>query len=130
MQVFYKGNADEIWSNGLDTLKSDATVKLQLTKGLNGKNIAIVHEKKDGTYEVIPATYDADTQTITFRTASFSNYAIASKTDAAAKAEKPTSGQVKTGDRDLLGWYAGIVLFALLTIGSTCVIKKKKQQRL
>lgn len=129
-QVFYKGNADEIWSNGLDTLKSDATVKLQLTKGLNGKNIAIVHEKKDGTYEVIPATYDADTQTITFRTASFSNYAIASKTDAAAKAEKPTSGQVKTGDHDLPGWYAGIVLFALLTIGSTCVIKKKKQQRL
>ena len=124
--MLYKGNADEIWSNGLDTLKSDATVKLQLAKGLNGKNIAIVHEKKDGTYEVIPAMYEADTQTITFRTASFSNYAIASKTGAAAKTEKPTSGQVKTGDRDLLGWYAGILLFALLAIGSTCVIRKKK----
>ena len=42
MQVFYKGNADEIWSNSLNTLKSDATVKLQLAKGLDGKDIVII----------------------------------------------------------------------------------------
>ncbi len=125
-QVFYKGTADEVWSNGLETLKSKATVKLQLAQGLNGKDIVIVHEKKDGTFEILPTTYDADTQTITFRTESFSDYAIASKTDAAVKVEKPTSGQVKTGDYNGLAWYALIALLALILLGSTCVVKKKK----
>lgn len=78
-QILYKGTADDVWNNSLSTLKNNATVKLQLAQNANGSKLVVVHEKHDGTYELIPTTYDASTQTITFLTNSFSNYAIASK---------------------------------------------------
>ena len=80
-QILYKGTADDVWNNSLNTLKNNATVKLQLAQNTNGSKLVIVHEKHDGTYELIPTTYDASTQTITFLTNNFSNYAIASKTE-------------------------------------------------
>lgn len=56
----------------------DATVTLKLAEGVDGNTVVIVHEKHNGTYEVIPTTYDEKTHTISFKTSSFSNYAIAS----------------------------------------------------
>ena len=91
-QVLYKGTADEVWNNSLNTLKNSATVKLQLAQGVDGKKIVIVHEKHDGTYEILPAIYDSATQTITFETTSFSNYAIAGKAESGNNGEKPSSG--------------------------------------
>ncbi len=78
-QVLYKGTADNVWSKELTNLKSQATVTLKLEEGVKGNEVIIVHEKHDGTYEIIPATYDTSTNTITFKTSSFSNYAVASK---------------------------------------------------
>jgi len=40
----------------------------------------IIHERHDGTYEVIETIYDPVANTVTFTTDSFSNYAIASRT--------------------------------------------------
>ena len=51
---------------------------MKLAEGVDGNTVVIVHEKHDGTYEVIPTTYDEKTHTISFKTSSFSNYAIAS----------------------------------------------------
>lgn len=79
-QVINKGTADAAWTNQLKELKNPATVTLKLDEGVNGNEIVIVHEKHDGIFEIIPTTYDAATQTITFTTTSFSNYAIASRT--------------------------------------------------
>ena len=79
-QVLYKGSATDVWTNELKELNNPATVTLQLEEGVDGNEIVIVHEKHDGTYEIIPTTYDAATRTISFTTTSFSNYAIASKT--------------------------------------------------
>ena len=59
---------------------------------MDGKKIVIVHEKHDGTYEILPAIYDSATQTITFETTSFSNYAIAGKAEGGNNGEKPSSG--------------------------------------
>ena len=78
-QVIYKGSETDVWSNELKELNNEATITLQLEKGVNGNEVVIVHEKHDGTYEIIPAVYNAETNTITFKTSSFSNYAIASK---------------------------------------------------
>ena len=73
-------------------LNEPATITLQLEEGVDGNEIVIVHQKHDGTYEVIPTTYDPETHTITFTTTSFSNYAIASRT-----VESPETGAF-TGD--------------------------------
>ena len=58
--------------------------KDQLEILIDGNSVVIVHQKHDGTYEIIPTTYDPVTHTLTFKTSSFSNYAIASTTVATA----------------------------------------------
>ena len=79
-QVIYKGNQEHIWENELRELNNPAKITLKLEDGIDGNEVVIVHEKHDGTYEIIPTTYNSETNTITFSTTSFSNYAIASKT--------------------------------------------------
>lgn len=78
--TIYKGTADDTWDEQLDELNREATITLKLDEGIDGNDIVIIHEKHDGTYEVIPTTYDPVAHTITFRTSSFSNYAIATRT--------------------------------------------------
>ncbi len=97
-QILYKGTADDVWSNLLNDLKNSATVTLQLGEEINGNEIVLVHEKHDETYEIIPTTYDASTNTLTFETSSFSNYAIANKLVNDAKINKPNASVPKTGD--------------------------------
>ena len=75
----FKGKESESWDTQVKDLKNDATITLKLEEGVNGNEVVIVHEKHDGTYEIIPVTYDPETNTITFKTKSFSNYAIATK---------------------------------------------------
>ena len=47
---------------------------------LSVNDVVLVHEKHDGTYETLSTTYDSSTNTLSFKTISFSNYAIAYKT--------------------------------------------------
>lgn len=74
------GSDEDSWNEQIEDLNEPATITLQLEEGVDGNEIVIVHQKHDGTYEVIPTTYNAETNTITFTTSSFSNYAIASRT--------------------------------------------------
>lgn len=74
------GSDEDSWNEQIEDLNEPATITLQLEEGVDGNEIVIVHQKHDGTYEVIPTTYNAGTNTITFTTSSFSNYAIASRT--------------------------------------------------
>lgn len=82
-QVFYKGKNDsnDVWSNKIDELDNEATIAIQLAEGIDVNDIVIVHNIHDGDeYEVIQIdSYDEETRTITFKTKSFSNYAIATK---------------------------------------------------
>lgn len=79
-KTIFKGSSDDSWDTQIDELRNEATITLQLDEGVDGNDIIIVHEKHDGTYEVIPTTYDPVAHTITFKTSSFSNYAIATRT--------------------------------------------------
>ena len=69
-QIFYKGSNDStnVWSNNLSQLAANANISLTLAEGINGNDVAIVHEKHDGTYELISSTYDASTHAISFAT--------------------------------------------------------------
>lgn len=121
-QVFWRGEANSLWRpNQIHELDDYATITLKLEDGIDGNAIVIVHELHDeageptGEYEIIPVTYDAASQTITFKTKSFSNFAIAAKTTADA-----------TGTPDT-GFFTSIVngisSFALpLSIGAAVVV--------
>lgn len=117
-QVIYKGSATDVWTNELKELNNEATITLKLEEGVNGNEVVIVHEKHDGTYEIIPTTYDPETNTITFKTSSFSNYAIASKTI------DTRSTNPKTGDNIII--FSVIFVIALTGILATCIINKKR----
>lgn len=133
-QVFYKGSADssDVWTNSLgssEDLRTPATITLKLDEGVDGDTVVLVHEKHDGTYEVIDTTYDKTNHTITFNTSSFSNYAIASKktenttnTETANKVDNTTNPQ--TGDNIII--FSIIFVLALTGILATCIISKKK----
>lgn len=121
-QVIYKGSSTDVWTNELKELNNEATITLQLENGVNGNEVVIVHEKHDGTYEIIPTTYDPETNTITFKTSSFSNYAIASKTVAVNTDTISTNPQ--TGDNIII--FSIIFVLALTGILATCIISKKK----
>ena len=75
--VFYKGNAEDVWSTPVENLDNPAEITLRLEDGIDTENVKIVHEKGDGEFELLDADYDPETQEITFSTSSFSNYAIA-----------------------------------------------------
>ena len=84
--VYYKGStdADDVWKNKVNTLESDATISVSLaTYPIEGtvdpSNIVIIHNIHNGEdFETIPVdSYDSETHTITFKTNSFSTYAIA-----------------------------------------------------
>lgn len=79
-QFVNKGTADASWTTPMENLTNPATVTLKLEEGVNGNEVVIVHEKSADIFEVIPTTFDAAANTISFSTKSFSNYAIASRT--------------------------------------------------
>ncbi len=113
--ITYKGTEDEAWSEQVKDLNEPATITLKLEDDIDGNEIVIVHEKHDGTYEVIETTYDPETNTITFATTSFSNYAIASRT-----VTTPNTGMVK---RELSGVSENILtVVVLISLASIVVL--------
>lgn len=79
--VFYKGNAEDVWSTPVENLDNPAEITLRLEDGIDTDTVKIVHEKGDGEFELLDAEYNPETQEITFSTSSFSNYAIAYTVD-------------------------------------------------
>lgn len=75
----FKAQTGDSWDTEVEELEHDATITLTLEEGVDGNDIVIVHRKDDGTFEIIETTYDPVTNTISFKTNSFSPYAIASR---------------------------------------------------
>lgn len=91
-QILYKNSAANLWVNDIAALKNPAKVSLQLGADLEveGNDLIVIHENSDGTYEVIPASFDSATKTVMFQTQGFSNYAVAYK-----KSETTTEDSTK-----------------------------------
>lgn len=126
-QVIYKGNQENIWENELRELNNPAKITLKLEDGIDGNEVVIVHEKHDGTYEIIPTTYNIETNTITFSTTSFSNYAIASKTVAVQNDQKDNTINPKTGDNVIV--YIVLFIIAILGIITLVIVNTKKGKK-
>lgn len=135
--VFYKGKDDseDVWSNKISELDNEATISLKLADGITADDIVIVHNIHDGEeYEVIEIdSYDPETNTITFKTKSFSNYAIATKTATTTEATKTsttteetktteTSSNPTTGDNII----TITIIFVIATLGAFTTIKLNK----
>ena len=110
-KVLYKGTADDVWSEQIHHLTDKALITLQLEEGVDASNIVIVHNIDNGDeFEIIPIeSYDAETNTISFYTNSFSNYAIANKISS-------TTENTKTTDTSSTDSAKGIKAGTLLTI--------------
>lgn len=125
--VFYKGKEDsnDVWSNKISELGNDATISLKLADGITADDIVIVHNIHDGEeYEIIKIeSYDAETNTITFKTKSFSNYAIASKTTSVKEENEDESTNPQTSDNIKIT--LEISLIALLGVALTFKLKNK-----
>ena len=126
-QVIYKGNQEHIWENELRELNNPAKITLKLEDGIDGNEVIIVHEKHDGTYEIIPTTYDSENNTIIFSTTSFSNYAIASKTVAVQNDKKDNTINPKTGDNVIV--YIVLFIIAILGIITLVIVNTKKGKK-
>ena len=126
-QVIYKGNQENIWENELRELNNPAKITLKLEDGIDGNEVVIVHEKHDGTYEIIPTTYNSETNTITFFTTSFSNYAIASKNATLENNQKDNSINPKTGDNVIV--YIVLFIIAILGIITLVIVNTKKGKK-
>ena len=104
--IFYKGknDADDVWTNKIDELAEEATITIKLADGIDVNDIVIVHNIHDGEqFEVIEIeSYDRETNTITFKTKSFSNYAIATKNsnDNSVNTNTNTTNTVKTNEKN------------------------------
>ena len=139
-KVVYKGTKNDVWSKKLNDLKNKATITLKLEEKINGNEIKIIHEKSDGTFEIIPADYNASENTITFKTSSFSNYAIASKTENNIESKENNKEEnnnnenientviPKTGD-NIIKYVVIFVLVALILAGFVVYSQKKKTKK-
>ena len=127
-QVFYKGknDSDDVWSNKIDELDNEVTISIKLEDGINADDIVLVHNIHNGEeYEVIKIdSYDAKTNTITFKTKSFSNYAIATKGEVVAKEENkensPQSG-------DTIRVIVAVLVVAVVGLGISFIVKRNKK---
>lgn len=129
-QVLYKGTASDVWSKELKELNNQATISLNLEGVIDGNKVAIVHEKNDGTYEIIPTVYDSSANTITFKTSSFSNYAIASKSVLEEQQEEQFEEQSdesvpQTGDNVIK--YVLLITLAILFLTAVIVFNRRKK---
>ncbi len=131
-QVLYKGTANDVWSKELKELNNQATISLSLEGVIDGNEVAVVHEKNDGTYEMIPAIYDSSSNTITFKTSNFSNYAIASKAVLEEQPEEQSEEQSdesipQTGDNVIK--YVLLITLAILLLTAVIVFNRRKKSR-
>lgn len=78
-QVWYKGTDTDYWAEPITEMgDNSATVTLSAPKGQ--ADIQVMHEKHDGTYEVLDGTqYNPETGELTFTTDSFSRFALVYK---------------------------------------------------
>lgn len=141
-RVLYKGTDSDVWSKELNNLKNEATITLKLEEKISGNEIKIIHEKSDGTFEIIPADYDTSENTITFKTSSFSNYAIANKTVTGSNIENTENTEntindgsdsgnsiiPKTGD-NITKYIIIFVLGAIVLVGFLAYNKMKKTKK-
>ncbi|MBO4815893.1 MAG: hypothetical protein J5507_02990 [Clostridia bacterium] len=99
-QVIYKGTEDDVWSERIHELNNEATITLKLEEGVDGNNIIIIHNVNDGDeYEIIEIeSYDPATNTITFKTKSFSGYAIAVKPNEEEAKTEQEKYTIQAGD--------------------------------
>ena len=126
-QVIYKGTQEDVWKNELKELNNPAKITLKLENEIDGNEVVIVHEKHDGTYEVIPTTYNSETNTITFFTTSFSNYAIASKNATLENNQKDNCINPKTSDNVIV--YIVLFIIAILGIITLVIVNIKKSKK-
>lgn len=73
-QLFYKNTSSDMWTTQKTDLASEATVTLTVT-GDASVGYAVLREH-NGTVEEIPANYNPDTNTITFKSAKYSTYTL------------------------------------------------------
>ena len=75
-QVWYKGTDEDYWANEITEMKNgSATVTLAAPTGYS--DIQVIHEKHDGSYDVLKGTqYNPDTGKLSFTTDSFSRFAL------------------------------------------------------
>ena len=142
--VYYKGTTDptDAWKNEVNTLEDDAIVSISLATSLfeSAEDIVIIHNIHNGEdFETIPVdSYDSKTKTITFKTDSFSTYAIATTSilvnndfgDYSEDNEDFKSP--KTGDNSNLAlWFALLFVSGTGVLGfaGTAVYKKRKNVR-
>lgn len=149
--VYYKGKDDseDVWLDKISELENEATISIKLEEGVNADDIVIVHNVHDGDeYEIIQIdSYDPETNTITFKTKSFSSYAIATKTndkttkpdetvkttEQAAKSDTVTnitnttnSNSPKTGDNsNMFFWIVLMFVGSAGVLGTTIYSRKK-----
>lgn len=115
----YKGDESKSWDTQVKDLENEATIYLQLEDNVKGEDVVIVHEKHDGTYEIIPTEYLAEYNAIVFKTKSFSNYAIASKTI--------TNNASNPGTGDNMMNYIYILGISIIGLALTGLYLKKKK---
>lgn len=112
----FKGKTTDSWDTIVKDLQNEATITLKLEDGVNSDEVVIVHEKHDRTYEIIPVEYDEKTNTITFKTKSFSNYAIATKADISSSNPKTFDG--------ISMWVSLFIISLISLVVSTFKFKK------
>lgn len=90
-QLFYKNNANAMWTTPKTELPSEATVALTVTEDPS-VGYAVLREH-DGKIEEIPANYDAGSNTITFKSAKYSTYTLVPLKEANNTLPMPDTGE-------------------------------------
>lgn len=127
-KVLYKGTADDVWSEQIHHLQNKALITLKLEDGVDVSNLVIVHNIDNGDqFEIIEIeSYDPETNTITFYTDSFSNYAIATKTNINNTNTNTTTSNAQTGDNIYYSIIMLILSFVGLSYSGVVLYKRKK----
>lgn len=119
-----------MWLDKISELEKEATISIKLEDGVNADDIVIVYNIHDGEeYEVIEIDfYDPETNTITFKTKSFSSYAIATKTKSTTteSGKKDTTSNPTTGDNIIIL----ATIFAIATLGTIITIRLNKNRKI
>ena len=135
-KVLYKGTADDVWSEQIHHLNNKALITLQLEEGVDVSNLVIVHNIDDGDeFEIIEIeSFYEETNTITFYTDSFSNYAIATKTNSrntdtnssTSNTATANTSNPQTGD-NIATYFITLLLSIVGLTGASLIVNKRRK---
>jgi len=124
--IIYDGKGSFWILKELHDPSENVEVELVLKEGLVGEDVKLLHELDDGSIELVPVVYKAETNSIAFSADSFSNYALTVNEEAMVDTESSSEDTPNTLDK--MPTHVIVFVSAMIILVIALKVNKNKEE--